>query len=216
MYIGWRTTRDVIFLLVVCTLSSALWADDKLYVSKCAACHGQEGEGSALLKAPSIAGLDEAYLLRQLNHFKNGIRGSSEADPQGLLMAEISQALAAEEIEQVTNYLASKPFVAAPTENKATSFRAAGLFRSCKSCHGAKGEGEPSLNAPRIAGQYAWYLNKQIKDFRSGIRGNHAEDKYGKQMANIAASLNNEADTELLILHAELLKPDNNIQKAVH
>lgn len=43
---------------------------------------------------------------------------------------------------------------------------------SCASCHGAAGQG--GLNTPRLAGQPADYLKKQLQDFRSGLRHNES------------------------------------------
>jgi cytochrome c553 len=43
---------------------------------------------------------------------------------------------------------------------------------SCASCHGEAGQG--SLTTPRLAGQPAAYLKKQLQDFASGQRGNES------------------------------------------
>jgi len=43
---------------------------------------------------------------------------------------------------------------------------------SCASCHGAAGEG--NLSTPRLAGQPAAYLKKQLQDFASGTRANES------------------------------------------
>jgi cytochrome c553 len=43
---------------------------------------------------------------------------------------------------------------------------------SCASCHGVAGEG--NLNTPRLAGQPAAYLFKQLQDFASGLRHNES------------------------------------------
>jgi len=42
----------------------------------CVACHGADGAGRKVTNAPRIAGQQSWYLTRQLNNFKNGIRGS--------------------------------------------------------------------------------------------------------------------------------------------
>lgn len=48
-----------------------------------------------------------------------------------------------------------------------------GLYRSkCLSCHKGDGSGSVANKAPKIAGQYAWYLEAQIKDIRDGKRKN--------------------------------------------
>lgn len=43
---------------------------------------------------------------------------------------------------------------------------------SCASCHGEAGQG--NLNTPRLAGQPADYLHKQLQDFKSGLRHNES------------------------------------------
>lgn len=43
---------------------------------------------------------------------------------------------------------------------------------SCASCHGEAGQG--NLSTPRLAGQPAGYLKKQLQDFASGVRGNES------------------------------------------
>jgi cytochrome c553 len=41
---------------------------------------------------------------------------------------------------------------------------------ACERCHGAKGAGKPQENAPRLAGQPRFYLEKQLRDFVDGTR----------------------------------------------
>ena len=48
--------------------------------------------------------------------------------------------------------------------------RGATLYAPCASCHGADGNGTPSGNYPRIAGQHYSVLLKQLVDFRYGNR----------------------------------------------
>jgi cytochrome c oxidase subunit 2 len=49
------------------------------------------------------------------------------------------------------------------------------------------------LNAPRLAGQDAWYLERQLEHFKHGLRGANSEDVYGMQMAPMAAMLSDDA-----------------------
>ncbi|MEH6568091.1 MAG: c-type cytochrome [Halioglobus sp.] len=72
-----------------------------------------------------------------------------------------------------------------PTQGK-------GLYAVCGSCHGQDGQGNAAMNAPRLAGLPAWYIERQIDYYKKGIRGAHEEDTYGKQMAPMANML---ADT---------------------
>lgn len=46
------------------------------------------------------------------------------------------------------------------------------LFKACVACHGPKGDGNPAQKAPRLAGQYDWYVEKQLTDMKSGKRKN--------------------------------------------
>jgi cytochrome c553 len=41
---------------------------------------------------------------------------------------------------------------------------------ACQACHGAKGEGMAAVGGPRIAGESAYYLEKQLRDFAGGTR----------------------------------------------
>jgi cytochrome c oxidase subunit 2 len=67
------------------------------------------------------------------------------------------------------------------------------MYTMCAGCHGANGEGNLALNAPAIAGLDSWYIERQIRNFKSGRRGTHQDDVYGKQMAPMAATLTNDA-----------------------
>ena len=64
-----------------------------------------------------------------------------------------------------------------------------GAYAVCLACHGADGMGNKALNAPQIAGQSTWYLERQLKNFKPGIRGANSKDTYGMQMRPMAMSL---------------------------
>lgn len=56
----------------------------------------------------------------------------------------------------------------------------------CQACHGKDGNGVPNMDMyPRIAGQYADYLVKALKDYKSGARNNPI-------MAGFAGTLSDE------------------------
>lgn len=65
-------------------------------------------------------------------------------------------------------------------------------YAVCSACHGASGEGNQVLNAPRLAGLQDWYLERQILNFKHGLRGTDPADPYGMQMAPMAATLADE------------------------
>ena len=49
-----------------------------------------------------------------------------------------------------------------------------------------------ALNAPKLAGQSGWYIARQIRNFKAGLRGAKDEDTYGKQMAAMAGTLDDD------------------------
>jgi len=62
-------------------------------------------------------------------------------------------------------------------------------YAVCLACHGADGMGNKALNAPAIAGQSTWYLERQLKNFKKGMRGANPKDTYGMQMRPMALTL---------------------------
>jgi cytochrome c oxidase subunit II len=86
-------------LAALVTLSStgALAAGDpergKTLYATCGACHGANAEGMEALNAPKLAGQEEWYLIRQLENFKNGVRGNNPRDTYGMQMAPMAQTL---------------------------------------------------------------------------------------------------------------------------
>ena len=169
----------------------------------CVTCHGANGEGKEALNAPKIAGLPDWYVVRQLNNFKNGIRGVHAKDIYGQQMRPMAMTLANDEaVRNVTAYLESLKGIstAKPVAVKAstvvtvvTTPVSEPLYAPCASCHGSEGEGNQKLGAPRLAGQHDWYLKRQLRNWRSGIRGTHSEDVYGMQMRPMAMTLANDA-----------------------
>lgn len=77
----------------------------------------------------------------------------------------------------------------------------------CAACHGNQAEGNPALNAPKLTGQSAWYMRRQIDAYKSGLRGAHEDDEYGRQMAPMVATLFDDAAVENVIAYIHSL-PD--------
>jgi cytochrome c oxidase subunit 2 len=62
-------------------------------------------------------------------------------------------------------------------------------YKLCASCHGFQGEGNQLVSAPALGGQQPWYLERQIQNFRSGIRGAASGDTHGATMAAMTGGL---------------------------
>ena len=54
----------------------------------------------------------------------------------------------------------------------------------CQGCHGAHGEGNPAAKIPRLAGQAADYLEKQLRDYASGARSNEVMQNFAKPLSD--------------------------------
>jgi len=85
------------------------------------------------------------------------------------------------------------------------------LYAVCAACHGAQGEGNAAIHAPKLSGQGDWYLKRQLTYFKRGARGTHEGDVYGKQMAPMAATLADESAIDNVVAYIKTL-PDTPAQ----
>jgi cytochrome c oxidase subunit 2 len=114
-----------------------------------------------------------------------------------------------EEPDAVAAWLKSYPTFA-QTLAKAPGDVAAGrqLYGACAGCHGQQAEGNPAMHAPKLSGQGDWYLKRQLQLFKTGARGTHEKDQFGKMMAPMAATLADEAAMDNVLAYIKSL-PDN-------
>ena len=160
----------------------------------CVACHGANGEGNVALNAPKLGGQGTWYLERQLRQFKAGARGTHEKDVYGKLMAPMAATLPDDAaIANVAAYIATLPDAPAAATIKGDADSGRRRYATCAACHGADGRGIAATNAPRLKGMSDWYMATQLKNFRDGVRGAHAQDVYGAQMALVAGMLADDA-----------------------
>lgn len=72
----------------------------------CGSCHGWDGQGIAAVKAPRQAGMQDWYLVRQLQNFKQGIRGAHPGDMYGDQMMMMADTLSDEQaMKDVVAYI---------------------------------------------------------------------------------------------------------------
>jgi len=77
----------------------------------------------------------------------------------------------------------------------------------CTVCHGAQGNGNPAIRAPKISGMESWYLRRQLEAFRTGMRGTHPDDTAGQEMQPIGVRLHDEAATERAVEYVASFEP---------
>ena len=172
--------RGAKFSLTAALLSVAIgpaWAQadqaraKKIVSGSCFMCHGEDGE-SASEVFPKLAGQHSEYIAKQLTNFKSGNRKSTA-------MADMSSRLTEDEMLALGKYFEVKS--SPPETVKDADLAAVGRYifnhgnkysglPACASCHGKDGLGTASL--PRLAGQYAIYVETQLKLFNKRERNN--------------------------------------------
>ncbi len=143
----------------------------------CAACHMADGN-SELSANPKLAGQHEDYLFKQLREFKgwNGNPPVRENAIMGGMVAGLEEA----DMRGLAKYFASFELKPEPAKNLETIELGQQIWRggiaskgvpACASCHGPAGAGMPA-QYPRLSGQFADYIEVQMKAFRDGVRKN--------------------------------------------
>jgi cytochrome c oxidase subunit II len=164
----------------------------------CGACHGPKGEGNDRLLAPPLAGQQSDYLLRQLRDFRSGTR-QSPGDTQSREMEQILDTVPNESdwIDTVA-FISTLAVQYRSIPADAGSTRGRDLYVSCAGCHGQDGQGNPALDAPNLALLPRWYIEGQLRKYRSGTRGHDATDVPGARMRAAAAALASDEDVALV------------------
>ena len=140
----------------------------------CAACHGADGN-SLTTAFPKIAGQHAKYTNKQLLDMKKPQELGGRSVPE---MAAILAQMTDQDFLDVAAYYSQQTMTLTAVEaNEDLLSLGASLYRSgnsktgmaaCIGCHGPKGKGNPGVSYPKIAGQHADYIEKQLKAFRLG------------------------------------------------
>ena len=174
-------------------------AGQKVVASVCQNCHGLDGNSTSAT-FPRLNGQQEEYIAAQLKAF----RDHSRADPHAMAyMWGMAARLDDATIASIANFLAAQSKTAAQTGGALAqqgrqiyvNGDAAHNIPACGACHGANAEGNGPI--PRLAGQHADYLRKQLENFRSLLRNNdvmHAntQDMTDSQIEAVVSYLAND------------------------
>jgi cytochrome c553 len=179
------TFNPVVTLIVCLTLQASVVAkgDDagaardqtalNSTLQGCAACHGVNGK-SVSPTFPNLAAQMPAYLEAQLKAFKEQTR--SDPDAQAYMWgmaAPLSESL----IHGLAEYFSKQPGAVGKSGDPVLIARGKHVFEegvparqipACATCHGAHAEGMATF--PRLAGQHAPYLLKQLLVIQSALR----------------------------------------------
>ena len=189
------------------------------HYATCQACHGANAEGNQTMGAPRLVDLQEWYLVKQMQKYRTGLRGSEAQDSFGQQMAAIAKVLPNEQaINKLAAYIVTlKADPASRTEANGDPVKGEALFRHCSHCHGSRGQGinegynrNPTAlhpPAPKLSGQNDWYLIRQLQNFKSRIRGSHKQDKEGLQcQVRGMSSLSSEKDIYDVVAYIKTLQ----------
>jgi cytochrome c553 len=198
------------FLFIIClffSVQSFAAERGKALFGLCISCHGQNGQGDQTIGAPAIAGLPEYYIETQLQNFMSGGRGRHPNDDNGNRMRPMARTLAKEDVKIVATYVSSLntfPSVATVNGNAANG-RA--YYAVCISCHGQKGEGNPTVKAPPLKWTNDWYLVHQLINFKTQVRAyDPTLDTMGTAMRGMAGTLPDEQAMKDVITYAQSLQ----------
>ena len=179
----------------------------------CSTCHQIRGEGAASSEFPRLTGQSYRYLYASLKAYASGARQSD-------VMAPVAKALTDNDMRDVAGYYAAEALVqsdmaqwAAAQDNPKADVLADGAtlaaigsaekgVQGCVNCHGPAGAGLPPVY-PYLAGQYAGYLEDQLKAFKSGSR---KDDALGI-MRNIAGRLSDDEIHAVAQYYASIRPP---------
>jgi len=171
------------------TLSILAGADRRpgaqLAAAVCANCHGENGVSTSP-DYPQLAGQSAQAIYKQLSDFQSGARYNE-------IMTPVAKRLTPDQLAEVAAYFASNnAFLALgvretdpdpAAERLAQHGDPARGLPPCQSCHGAHAGGP--IEAPVLLGQNSAYLERQLKAYATGARGN---DVY-RRMRDIAGKL---------------------------
>jgi cytochrome c553 len=137
----------------------------------CVACHGEDGN-SVIPTFPKIAGLQQEYIVKQLQDFIAGRRNNE-------IMSPIAHQLKPEDVTPLAIYFSAQVRKPGEPDDKAAVGLGKMIFHdgneetgvpACVGCHQLQGAG--LYIYPKIGGQHAQYLVQQLKNFAAEERAN--------------------------------------------
>jgi len=140
-------------------------AAEEKAVNLCSTCHGPRGISTSS-EFPILAAQRRGYLAAQIDAFRKQTRAEKDAHD---FMWGIAGRLDEKIVDGIAAYYAAQPPAPGRSDDPALVAKGKELFDkglpergipACASCHGANGEGIADF--PRLAGQHAKYVAKQL------------------------------------------------------
>ncbi|CAG2155946.1 hypothetical protein LMG31506_05541 [Cupriavidus yeoncheonensis] len=170
-----------------------------LALNNCTMCHGARGMTAS--NAPNLAGQYPEVIIKQLNDYNAGKRGSA-------IMETLARKLSERDIADVAAYYASLPKArTAPTtydESLPALVRVGDPLRNIAPCIACHGGVDQKFGAPWLEGMPRDYLTAELRAFRNGSRANDAE----AQMRNMARAMTDQEIEEVAVFYARKAAPE--------
>jgi cytochrome c553 len=136
----------------------------------CGACHGVDGNSLNSLW-PNLAGQHASYIIQQLKGFQNEFRQNITMSPMAAPLSEQDMLdLAAYFSSQTKKLDEANPDMVQLGEKIYRGGNTETGVAACFACHGPQGNGNPAAKYPIVSGQHAQYTQKQLMDYKSGVR----------------------------------------------
>ena len=152
----------------------------------CTACHGADGNSPTPM-FPKIAGLGEKYIAKQLVDIQTKVRDIPE-------MTGLLDNMSAQDLNDLAAFFSSKTLQLSGAKEFTVQLNSGAevdalklgeqVYRAgnqetgvaaCSGCHSPTGKGNAPAGFPKLGGQYADYVEKQLRAFRAGDRANDGE-----------------------------------------
>jgi cytochrome c553 len=137
--------------------------------ANCSGCHGPSATGTTEGAIPRIAGQHFQVLARELIHFRYAERWNDRMEDVAMNLHTLRDAQDIADVASFVSHL-DRGGPRGIGDGAMVERGAAAYAVQCASCHGQDGEGDDRGWVPRLAGQHAGYLMRQIYDARGGRR----------------------------------------------
>ena len=182
----------VVSLLTIQSCSST--AEDsnvnfKNTILQCNNCHSATSLKAE--SAPALGGMDDQYLLEQLQNFRFDKRGVDSLSAATQEMSRQVKALQDDELPRIADYYESLP-IAHSTETVAGDINnGKGLYAAnCEGCHSSY-FGRFLTSSPKISHLTGPYILEQLTLFSANKRQFHSENKHKIKMIEVSKRFNN-------------------------
>ncbi|WP_017220857.1 c-type cytochrome [Moritella dasanensis] len=162
----------------------------KQTVLQCNNCHSATASTSATQNTPLLGGMDEQYLMEQLDNFRVDKRGAGSVSAATQEMSRQVKALQDDELRYIANYYAALPTVDSTETVAGDINNGKALYATnCKGCH-SSAIGRFFTDSPKISHLKGPYIFEQLTLFAADKRNFNVENKHKNKMVEVSKLFN--------------------------